>query len=158
LKDHGAKPISDPLVSLDEVCELLATHPSFRVIRVRQPSWLLRTIKEIEGRLLGNVRTVWLYYRVAANKDTADLLRRFFDGGYYAGRYPEARRSGVPLLWHYLLFGFRRGFDPSAFFNTDYYLAAHPDVAASHVNPLLHYVMYGRSEHRISRADDPPLS
>jgi hypothetical protein len=157
LDDYGAKPVSDPLVSLNQVCELLAAHPSFRVIRVRQPSWLGRTIKQagsyVRSQLWrlapkGNLQTLYLYFRVVTNRDSADLLRRFFDGGYYASHYPEVRRTRTPLLWHYLFWGYRRGFDPSALFHTVYYLTIHTDVAASQVNPLLHYVSCGRREGR----------
>lgn len=157
LDNHNAKPISDPLVSLNQVCELLANHPSFRVIRVKQPSPLGSAIAQAglywRSRLWrltpkGNLRTLFLYFRVATNRNSADLLRRFFDGGYYARRYPEVRRAGVPLLWHYLLWGFRRGLNPSPLFDTNYYLAVYTDVAASHVNPLMHYLSCGRREGR----------
>jgi hypothetical protein len=36
LDDHNTKPLSDPLASLNQVCELLAADPNFRVARVRQ--------------------------------------------------------------------------------------------------------------------------
>jgi hypothetical protein len=36
LDDHNTKPISDPLASLNQVCELLAAGPNFRVTRVSQ--------------------------------------------------------------------------------------------------------------------------
>jgi hypothetical protein len=58
--DHNAKPAADPLVSLDQVCDLLASHPEFRVTQVRQlahatrkPSWLGWFIKEDQLRRFG---------------------------------------------------------------------------------------------------------
>ena len=58
--DHNAKPASDPLVSLDQVCELLASHPGFRITQVRQSAnlrrtsyWLGRFIKEVRLRRFG---------------------------------------------------------------------------------------------------------
>jgi hypothetical protein len=100
---------------------------------------------------LGNAQTVRLYRQVVKDKDAAELLRKLFDGGYYTRRHPEAGRLGVPLLWHYLFIGFRRGFDPSALFDTKYYLETHPDVVAAQVNPLMHYLACGRAERRDCR-------
>jgi hypothetical protein len=157
LENHNAKPMSDPLLSLNQICELLATHPSFRVIRVRQPSWLGRTIKQAGSYLrfqlwrlapTGTFRTLCLYFRVAVNRDSAGHLRKFFDGGYYARHHGQVRVRGILLLWHYLFIGYRRGFNPSPLFDTKYYLGVYADVASSHVNPLLHYLSCGRREGR----------
>lgn len=58
--DHSAKPAPDTLVPLDEVCDLLASHPGFRVTPVgqfanspRKPSWLGRFIREVRLRRFG---------------------------------------------------------------------------------------------------------
>jgi hypothetical protein len=62
LDDQSAKPVPDPLASLNQVCELLAVDSGFRVTRVRQapdleqtPSSLGRIIKEIRLRRFGAV-------------------------------------------------------------------------------------------------------
>jgi len=86
LSDHNAKPASDPLVSLDQVCELLASHPDFRITQVRQfansprkSSRLGRFIKEIRMRKFGAefAGTLTLLHfqvnRAAPNKLVLDL-------------------------------------------------------------------------------------
>lgn len=60
LNDHNAKPASDPLVSLEQVCDLLGSHPEFRVTQIRpladlnrKPSRLAQLIKEDRLRRFG---------------------------------------------------------------------------------------------------------
>jgi hypothetical protein len=139
----------DPAAALVQVLNLLAVHPEFRVIPAARPSQSRKFIQGIGAYLLGTIQTIWLYSRVKADQDNAALLRDFFDAEYYAGRYPEVRRSRIPLLGHYLFIGFRNGFDPSRLFDTSEYLAANRDVNASRVNPLLHYLVEGRKEGRL---------
>ena len=148
-KDTHPARIPDPAAALAQVCDLLAVHPEFCVIPARQPSRSRKVIQEICTYWLGNIQTIWLYRRVKTDQDNAALLRKFFDAEYYAGRYPEVRRSRIPLLGHYLFIGFRKGFDPSRLFDTSEYLAANRDVTASRVNPLLHYLVEGRKEGRL---------
>jgi hypothetical protein len=89
------------------------------------------------------------------SKDADPDFRRYFDAGYYAGRYPDAAALGIPLLWHYMLCGFWERRQPSLFFDTAYYLSVHRDVAAAGVNPLIHYISCGRSEGRACHAKAP---
>lgn len=151
---HPAR-IPDPAAALAQVFDLLAVHPDFRVIPAGQPSRSRKLIQGIFAYWTGNIQTIWLYGRVKTDRDNAALLRDFFDAEYYAGRYPEVRRSRMPLLGHYLFIGFRKGFDPSRLFDTSEYLAANRDVTASRVNPLLHYLVEGRKEGRLCA---PPQS
>lgn len=96
----------------------------------------------------GTLRTVWLYAMLQRDRTTALEFEQFFDAEHYALHYPNVRAAGIPLVWHYLLLGFRNGCNPSPLFDTDYYLATHPDVAATGVNPLVHYLKWGRAEGR----------
>ncbi len=89
LHDHNAKPASDPLVSLDQVCELLAAHPDFRIIPVsqsanfsRRPSFLGRLIKEIRLRRFG-----------AEFAGTLTLL-------HFEAHRPEPGKLVLDLAWH----------------------------------------------------------
>lgn len=86
--------------------------------------------------------------REAVRRRKADLatLRSSpcFDRKYYLARHPEAARSGLSPEEHYLLFGWKAGFDPSERFSTDGYLALHPGAKAAGACPLLHYERNGR--------------
>ena len=66
-----------------------------------------------------------------------------FDAEWYLAHYPEAERSGMDPLRHFVLVGGRQGFDPGPRFSTSYYLYHNPDVAARQENALLHYVRQG---------------
>ena len=83
MDDHSAKPILDPLVSLNQVCELLAGDSEFRVTRVRQapdfgqtPPWLGRIIKEIRLLRFGAVfsRTITLLYFKVQQQDPHNIV------------------------------------------------------------------------------------
>ncbi|MDB5372962.1 MAG: hypothetical protein JWP04_1604, partial [Belnapia sp.] len=70
------------------------------------------------------------------------------DADYYLGAHPDAARSGLGAAEHYLLSGWKLGYDPNPYFSTGHYLSANPDVAASGTNPLLHYATSGAQEGR----------
>jgi hypothetical protein len=65
-------------------------------------------------------------------------------------QYPETKKWRISPLWHYILYGFRKGLNPSPGFDTIYYLTANADVRRSGVNPLLHYVRWGEDEGRFT--------
>ena len=106
----------------------------------------------------GTLRTIWRYALLRCRRSTSREFGEFFDADYYALLYPDAKAAGIPLAWHYLLFGFRNGCNPSRQFDTDYYLGIHPDVAAAGVNPLIHYLRWGRAEGRSCLPTDYLLS
>jgi hypothetical protein len=137
----------NPAAALAQVFDLLAAHPRFAVLGLKRPSRLGKGIRQLGTYWSGNLKTVWLYRTVRADKALAGLLQEFFHPGYYAAHRPDAQLRGSSLT-HYLFVGFRRGFNPSALFDTHSYLRANPDVAASQVNPLLHYLVEGRKEGR----------
>ncbi|SDJ31439.1 hypothetical protein [Variovorax sp. OV700] len=72
----------------------------------------------------------------------------FFDGGYYLSRYPDVASANVDPVWHYCVFGWKEGRDPSAAFDTSYYLRENRDVAVAGINPFAHYIGSGRYEDR----------
>jgi len=73
----------------------------------------------------------------------------YFDASFYED---QLRRNEVDLprdlLSHYLLSGWRFGFDPHPEFSTDGYLMEHPDVRAARINPLEHFEAWGLLEDR----------
>ena len=91
---------------------------------------------------------VWKYdftktqhYRALANSD-------FFDAEWYLEQNPDVKRSGIDPVWHYLMFGWKEGREPSLFFCGNKYLETYSDVAKAKVCPLLHYLLFGKKEHR----------
>ena len=74
------------------------------------------------------------------------LELNLFDEEFYKNHY-SAYFSGNPLE-HYLLYGYKKGFDPSLNFNTFKYLNEYPDIKDAGLNPLVHYVLYGIDEGR----------
>lgn len=81
------------------------------------------------------------YYRALANSD-------LFDAEWYLEQNPDVKRSGVDPVWHYLMFGWKEGREPSLFFCGNKYLETYSDVAKAKVCPLLHYLLFGKKEHR----------
>ncbi|MGD9945297.1 MAG: glycosyltransferase [Burkholderiaceae bacterium] len=79
-----------------------------------------------------------------------DLVRRsgLFDSAWYLEHYPDAARSGMDPIEHYLRMGARQLRDPGPKFSTRHYLNDNPDVAAAGVDPLCHYILHGQKEGR----------
>ena len=71
-----------------------------------------------------------------------------FDSTYYHHHYPEFPTRHSDPIWHYCLYGWREGKNPSAEFDTQYYLSSNPDILEAGLNPLLHYLNTGRAEQR----------
>ena len=71
-----------------------------------------------------------------------------FDAGWYAGNYPEVRKSGLPPEIHYLRHGVEKGRAPSPGFDAAEYVNRYRDVRESGINPLVHYLLFGKSEAR----------
>jgi hypothetical protein len=78
----------------------------------------------------------------------ADVVRPAFSAPYYLRHHPDAARSGLDALTHYLTRGWRLGYRPTPDFDTSYYLAVNPDVAAAGVEPFWHYLLQGWREGR----------
>lgn len=79
-----------------------------------------------------------------------DLLKNsnYFDSLWYYLNYPDVSKLGLSPEYHYLLFGWKKGFNPSIQFNGNNYLIAYPDVAVHSYAPLIHYELYGKNEGR----------
>jgi len=72
-----------------------------------------------------------------------------FDTKWYLSYFPTGLDLEMDPLLHYLLFGEKFGYSPSAEFYTEFYLGNNPDIRAIMVSPLLHYVMAGKQEGRL---------
>ncbi|MGJ3703233.1 hypothetical protein [Variovorax sp. AFSI2.2] len=82
------------------------------------------------------------------NEQEFGTIAPFFDRGYYLSRYPDVASANVDPVWHYCVFGWKEGRDPSAAFDTSYYLRENRDVAAAGINPFAHFIGSGRHEDR----------
>ncbi|MGU3341861.1 hypothetical protein ACLBXJ_28110 [Methylobacterium mesophilicum] len=75
-----------------------------------------------------------------------------FSSEWYVAQYSNLSQSDElnrdPLL-HFMVHGWKAGFNPGPEFDTNFYLNAYPDIAEAGVNPLVHYISAGRSEGRI---------
>jgi hypothetical protein len=91
---------------------------------------------------------------------TTDADRReveqsgLFDAAWYIAHAPDAARSGLDPLDHYLTIGGRAGHSPGPHFDAAWYLRRYNSVAAAQVDPLLHYIRFGRRSGRLPR---PPV-
>ncbi|WP_417528912.1 glycosyltransferase family 2 protein [Marinomonas shanghaiensis] len=70
-----------------------------------------------------------------------------FDEGYYAAAYGNFAPY-KEAIYHYVVVGIEKCYNPSAYFSTAYYLATNQDVKESGINPLYHYICYGEKEGR----------
>ena len=73
---------------------------------------------------------------------------RFRTEWYHAKYYQEVVSSGLPAAAHYLLVGWRKGYDPSPRFSTRAYLRRYPDVCQMDICPLIHWKLKGKREGR----------
>ncbi len=71
-----------------------------------------------------------------------------FDERYYLTHCPDAARSSLSPIEHYLRLGSQAGLKPNPFFDDLYYRDANPDLRKSQTNPLVHYIRFGAKEGR----------
>lgn len=71
-----------------------------------------------------------------------------FDREWYQTTYPDVAVSEFDPVYHYLIYGWEEGRNPSTRFNTLSYLQHNPDVLQSGMNPLVHYLRFGKKEGR----------
>lgn len=71
---------------------------------------------------------------------------QYFDEEWYHKTYeiPE----GTDAKYHYLVWGWKLGYNPSMEFSTNGYLRINSDVNGVSINPLLHYMRSGKQEGR----------
>jgi len=74
-----------------------------------------------------------------------------FDEQWYLDHYPEAAKSELTAVEHFIKHGAKKGYNPSDLFDTGWYLKTYPDVVQGKMNPLLHYIIHGKAEHRRCR-------
>lgn len=73
---------------------------------------------------------------------------RYFDKKWYLKTYPDVAESNLDPVRHYLVYGWKQGYNPSEKFDTNAYLTENPDVRQAAMNPLLHYEQFGHNEGR----------
>lgn len=78
-------------------------------------------------------------------------LAREFDVAFYRSKYPDVVEKRFEPILHYLLEGWRLGYDPHPQFSTAHYLDSNPDVRQAGINPYVHFLAEGRREGRSSR-------
>lgn len=78
-----------------------------------------------------------------------DLIKEsgLFDGGYYTAAYGNCEPY-KDAIYHYVMVGAGKYYNPSEYFSTAYYLVNNQDVRESGVNPLYHYICHGEKEGR----------
>ncbi len=74
-----------------------------------------------------------------------------FNEEWYRNSYPEVALLKTSAINHYVMSGWKKGYNPSMEFDTLYYLNTYPDVKKANVNPLLHYILFGKKEGRQSK-------
>lgn len=75
-------------------------------------------------------------------------IHELFDPNYYISNYGGEITKEFNPVSHFLLIGWKKGYNPSAKFELNYYLSKYSDVKEASVNPLLHYVKFGAREGR----------
>ncbi len=76
----------------------------------------------------------------------------WFDEKYYLKKYPTIKKSGINPLLHYLILGYKEGYNPSLNFDGNFYLNSYEDVKNSGYNPVVHYVLYGKDGRRMIKS------
>ena len=86
-----------------------------------------------------------LAIRQITNRDESVIRKsKYFDQIWYKEKY--ALKDVHNVAKHYLVEGWKKGYDPSPYFSTSKYLEINTDV--KDINPLLHYERFGIYEHR----------
>jgi glycosyltransferase involved in cell wall biosynthesis len=75
-------------------------------------------------------------------------LTGWIDEAWYQRQYRDVAHSGIDPVYHFLMFGYREGRDPSPEFSIAAYRRDYKDVAGATLHPVQHYVLWGRHEGR----------
>lgn len=84
----------------------------------------------------------------ACPEEDVAAISDLFDRDFYLDRYPEVAALGVDPRVHYLMLGWRLGYDPRPDFSTRYYRDRYVDIRRGGANPFLHYCRFGQGERR----------
>lgn len=76
-----------------------------------------------------------------------------FDKKFYTRQLMRKRIKHKNPIEHYLVEGWKSGFDPHPCFDTVFYLEKNDDVRKINAHPFMHFVLYGHLEDRQTRAD-----
>jgi len=95
-----------------------------------------------------------LKHYVLHGTDEARSPHPLFDADHYLASYLKDTNEKHNPLVHYLTIGWRLGHKPNRQFDPGLYLHVHPDVAEAGIEPFTHYILSGKSEGRISHADE----
>lgn len=76
-----------------------------------------------------------------------------FDVKYYLSQIDGKDNKQSNPIKHYLVDGWKRGYEPHPCFDTAYYYNANADIQTIKIHPFLHFVMYGYREARSTRRD-----
>lgn len=74
-----------------------------------------------------------------------------FDAEYYLRTYPDIREADIDPMWHYCVYGWREGRNPSSRFDTTFYIDFYRDIRDNNINPLAHYIRHGAREQRLTK-------
>lgn len=93
-----------------------------------------------------------------ANKDLQEIIAYIENVGAFDRKFYRSQIKGQSiklknLIEHYLLEGWKAGFEPHPCFNTAFYWQHHEDVRQMKMHPFIHFVMHGYREDRHTRQD-----
>ncbi|SFG13205.1 4Fe-4S single cluster domain-containing protein [Lachnospiraceae bacterium C7] len=75
----------------------------------------------------------------------------FWDESWYKKTYNIS--DDINALNHYIVEGYKMGYDPSPLFSGEKYYENNPDVKSEGINPLVHYELFGVEENRKYKVD-----
>lgn len=93
----------------------------------------------------------WRLMRMLCRSRAQQLLyswsgvKGYIDPSWYCRAYPDVPACNVDPVFHYLVFGYLEGRDPSPYFSSNEYVHTYPEVARQKLNPLQHFVQWGQS-------------
>ncbi len=76
-------------------------------------------------------------------RQTVETVRSLLLEEWYLGQYPEAAKSGLSPVEHYITVGEQAGYRPNPFFDPAYYLSVAPGARKSDSLALVHYAGKG---------------
>ena len=137
-RDPSQKFSISTYLRLNEDVKELNVNPLLHYLKVG----VLENRKYKDGKFLFHKKEVIKYpdYNIIANS-------KYFDGNYYLSHHPEVKKYRYDPVEHYLKYGWKAGFNPSAYFDGNKYLEE-DDIKKTKINPLLHWEKFGKKEGR----------